>query len=1257
MSTKSLVSCINSGFPVLEGSENFKEWRERVMGLMVAQSKWYIVTEVDVPRTSASSRRTRERLQDPAQADDMPDGQSTRSAVTNSSYDTDRNDVWGLLFSTTTPLVKGQLTEDATDPSTADAQLLWRELHTEFDKTDGQAAGNLHRQLWSVKLKPNGDAVRHLVFVRGIQKQLTIAGETLTDRMVALAMLKSIEPHYDIVASNLHQSNQVTTARVMQDVRTEWIRRGSPGAGTDSTIDPDVEASNTATAFVANAKEKSRNKSDKPKTPKPTRKCTHHPDSVSHNTEDCYIEKDNMLQQLKKRVAELEGKQSTAAVASTTHLDEEDGAYYYGQVAVYTALASNAMDDATYVIDSGCDAHMVCNPRHMSDWEELDGHQIRTGGNNIVKATHKGNLRLGSLILSDVRYAPGLGYNLISVSALGDAGYRTTFANGRCEVVDSAGKTVISTEANGLYTFKASDISTSLVAQSHSADDYLYLHRSLGHLNWMDLWKLAKSGLLGSEWTEIVHPKKLNLLCQACVEGKGHVLPAPPSDIRAIKPNQVVHIDLWGPAPKPSIGKHQYFLTCYDDHSRHIQLYMLKSKGEAIDAFRKYLALVENQCDTKIKMVRSDNGGEFTSAAFQDLLAINGIVFNPVPPAAHAQNGRVERVHRTVMDGVRTILSDTGLPEDFWAEIAQYVVYVRNRVLKKGDTVSPQELWTGRPPKYDQLRPFGSTVFVRDHTETNKLEPRYLKAFLVGYRSYSETTIRYFDPKGKVFNYSRDYIFERKSISDPREIIPIEKVAYTKTRAKTPSPRFSFPVSAARVVPPQVDMTGPEAASITPPQRAGTPTPSPPSTPAPTPEEDAGSVESFADAQSQPDVEDIPPRPLTPKPSGKGYDWAVTTSPTGKSLAILGGQSHTVTEDGIRRNAPRQTDTRPKDAITQDPPPETGLLAILDRERQRINASPGVKMIRFGLTAQTVTSLEVFCLLASDCPQTFRQARNSPDWPKWLAAIKTELAKMDKYGVWEVVVRTDDMRVLEARWVFTRKIDGNTGEAAEYRARWVAKGFRQIEGVDYNEIFATVAHKDTIRVFLAAVNYHGLLCDQVDIKAAFLNGVLQETIYLAPAEGSGTSPKYVYKLKKSLYGLKQSPRCFNDQLDEWLKSVEFVQAGADSCLYTYRKGNIFIMLTIHVDDQLIAGNNREALDQFKRQLNDKFECTDHGAVNYFLGFNVIRDLENKTLSISQEHYIEAMLARFDMTDCKPEKTPLPGNFLARQPTDQEVDEA
>jgi hypothetical protein len=135
--------------------------------------------------------------------------------------------------------------------------------------------------------------------------------------------------------------------------------------------------------------------------------------------------------------------------------------------------------------------------------------------------------------------------------------------------------------------------------------------------------------------------------------------------------------------------------------------------------------------------------------------------------------------------------------------------------------------------------------------------------------------------------------------------------------------------------------------------------------------------------------------------------------------------------------------------------------------------------------------------------------------------MNEELDKLKQNGVWEAV-ENDGLRKLDGKWVFTRKTDGTSGLPSAYKAQYVVKGFRQIEGKDYSELFASVAHKNSIRVFLSIVNHLDLECHQVDIKGAFLNGVIDKLIYLTPLDGSDIPANKILRLNKSLYGLKQT---------------------------------------------------------------------------------------------------------------------------------------
>ncbi len=158
-------------------------------------------------------------------------------------------------------------------------------------------------------------------------------------------------------------------------------------------------------------------------------------------------------------------------------------------------------------------------------------------------------------------------------------------------------------------------------------------------------------------------------------------------------------------------------------------------------------------------------------------------------------------------------------------------------------------------------------------------------------------------------------------------------------------------------------------------------------------------------------------------------------------------------------------------------------------------------------------------------------------------------------------------------------------------------------------------------VFVSLVNHLDLGCDQVDIKAAFLCGDLEETIYLPPRNNIPADK--VLHLRKSLYGFKQSPRCFNKAFDEWLRGQGLTPTGADPCIYTRRQGNTFLMLSVHVNDHLIACNSRSALDSFKLTLNNKFECSDSGPAGYSLGVTIYRDRPARKLYniISRQYLI------------------------------------
>jgi transposase InsO family protein len=164
------------------------------------------------------------------------------------------------------------------------------------------------------------------------------------------------------------------------------------------------------------------------------------------------------------------------------------------------------------------------------------------------------------------------------------------------------------------------------------------------------------------------------------------------------------------------MGGKRYFLTCYDDFSHHINLYFLASKFDALAGLKEFATMAETQTGRKIKQIRSDGGGEFNSNTAISFYKQKGIEHLLVPPGSHQQNGRVgrvKRVHLTILNLVRTYLTDCKLPPTFWAEAASYAVYVRNRTPCKPSNCIPDDLWYGKKKSHLHLQPFGCKVYYR----------------------------------------------------------------------------------------------------------------------------------------------------------------------------------------------------------------------------------------------------------------------------------------------------------------------------------------------------------------------------------------------------------------------------------------------------------------------------------------------------------------------------------------------------------------
>ena len=267
-------------------------------------------------------------------------------------------------------------------------------------------------------------------------------------------------------------------------------------------------------------------------------------------------------------------------------------------------------------------------------------------------------------------------------------------------------------------------------------------------------------------------------------------------------------------------------------------------------------------------------------------------------------------------------------------------------------------------------------------------------------------------------------------------------------------------------------------------------------------------------------------------------------------------------------------------------------------------------------------------------PQKLQEALSSPQRDDWLLALQEEITSLQTNDVFDVVDYLPDVKPLPCKWVFKIKYD-QSGNVQRFKARLVAKGFKQITGVDFNETFAPVSRQSTFRMLLTIAAAKDWEIENIDIKTAFLNGHLDEDIYMDMPPGF-EEPGKIWKLKKTLYGLKQAPRAWHMKLTEKLEGMGFTCSTADPGLYCAEE----VLLMVYVDDLLLVGNDAEKVRDIKNALLSEFEGRDLGATNQFLGIKIRRNRQNNTVFISQEKYVVDILQRFRMEDCHSVTTPL-----------------
>ena len=524
-------------------------------------------------------------------------------------------------------------------------------------------------------------------------------------------------------------------------------------------------------------------------------------------------------------------------------------------------------------------------------------------------------------------------------------------------------------------------------------------HGRLAHIGISTINRIIKCGLISCDTSNFEK-------CEICTKSKMVKKPFHSVE-RSSQLLDLVHSDLCELNGILTRGGKRYFVTFIDDCSRYTYVYLLKHKDETFIAFKNYKAEVENQLGRKIKILRSDRGGEYFSNEFSAFCEEHGIIHQCSAPFTPQQNGLAERKNRTFLEMTNAMLLNAKLPNNLWGEAILGACHILNRIPLKKSKISPYEMWKGRKPNIGYFKVWGCLAYCKNtDPKRTKLSPRAIKCAFVGYAINSKAY--------RLLDLESNVIIESREVEFFENLLPLDNNSQNTTNIE--ESQIEIP---SRVV----------------------------------------------------------EQPIEPRKSQRARK--------AKELGYDEIDSQLIT------------------------------FCLVEGNREEV-----IRKIPIVLQIE-------------DDPKTYKEAMSSRDYAFWKEAINDEMDSIISNHTWEIVELPPGSKPIGCKWIFKRKYHTD-GTLQTFKARLVAKGFRQKEGIDYFDTYAPVARITSIRILFALASIHNLYIHQMDVKTAFLNGDLNEEVYMEQPEGfvlPGNEYK-VCKLVKSLYGLKQAPKQWHEKFEE-----------------------------------------------------------------------------------------------------------------------------
>ncbi|KAJ0495264.1 putative RNA-directed DNA polymerase [Helianthus annuus] len=833
-----------------------------------------------------------------------------------------------------------------------------------------------------------------------------------------------------------------------------------------------------------------------------------------------------------------------------------------------------------WIVDSGASQHMVKTDKDLINVVDVSEFNITVGHPN---GTSVKVLKIGDM-------------NLTSEIVLKDVFYVPGYSVNLLSVYRLSKDNNVSVVFNN-NSCVLQDSSSKRILMSGRQDCGLYFVGNSGNL----MHACFNSVIKSSTWhSRLGHPsdqvlavlkQTLNIPssehepCEICHRAKQVRVPFPLSEHKSKSVGDLIHLDVWGPYKVTSYDGYKYFLTVVDDYSRAVWCYFLQNKSEVFENIKVFYELVLTQFKKKIKVIRSDNGTEFVNNQMHNFCLSKGILHQTSCAYTPQQNGIVERKHRHLLNTARALMFQGSLHLRFWSDCVLTAVYLINRLpsyVLNGR--SPYEMMFEFKPSLLHLRNFGCLCFSTVLHDPDKFSSNAEKCVLLGYSNFKKGYKLWSLDSKKVF-FSRDVKFYESVY--PFKIKNFDNQESVYNNQLNHANFFDNILS--------------EVSSI--------------------PNDEEG-----ANGSHDPVNEDQ--QPLSPSTSAPVQQ----SEQEGSSGLDTNVMADNITGTNVETNQSEGTSVR-KSYRNVSMPKRFDEFVVEGKVKYGIEKVVSYAHLSYDNKC-FVAALNKVCE-----PTCYNEAVKND---KWVDAMNSEMEALYRNNTWILVDLPKGRKPIGCKWVYKVKYKAS-GEVERYKARLVAKGFNQREGLDFGETFSPVVKMTTVRVVLKIVVNNGWPLYQMDVNNAFLYGMLSEDVYMVQPQGYSSNDNRVCKLVKSLYGLKQAPRQWNEKLTSVLTSMGFVQSMCDYSLFVLSKSDVFVVLLVYVDDIVITGNNKAAIEHVKNSLRENFHIKDLGLLRYFLGIEVL--YSNNSICLSQRKYCLELLNEFGYLGCKPVTTPIEQSFL------------